>query len=65
MQQTANNVLWAVKVGAPDYCEELITDKPERIEQARMWAAANGFDRFRLSTVDLATAPNFSNTVKS
>lgn len=52
-------VLFGVRIGQPGYAEILLTDKPERIEAAKTWALANGFDRLRVATIDLATPPNF------
>ena len=42
-------VLYAVKKGAPDWQEEIITTKRERIPEAKKWASENGFDRFRVA----------------
>ncbi len=56
--------LFAVRKGAEDWQEEIITTNPAAIAKARAWAGANGFDRFRLATVSLATAPNFAAAVR-
>lgn len=56
-------ILWAVKIGDPDYAEQILTDKPERFEAAKQWAKANGFDRFRISEIDLDTKPDFTKTL--
>lgn len=42
-------MLWAVKIGEPDYVEQIITTAAERITAAREWAIANDFDRFRVA----------------
>jgi hypothetical protein len=57
-------VLWATKIGEPDYAEQLITEVPERIEAAKQWALANGFDRLRVATIDLGQVPDFAATVR-
>jgi hypothetical protein len=56
-------VLFAVKKGEPDYMETLITDKPDHIDRAKEWASKNGYDRFRISEIDLGTSPNFIQTI--
>ena len=52
------NILWAVKIGDPDYMEVIITTDSSKIEAAKKWAIENGFDRFRTSTID-NTYPDF------
>ena len=56
-------VLWAIKKGAPDWEEVLITTKKERIPAAKKWAEENGFDRFRVSEIDDGK-PDFAGTIK-
>ena len=58
-------LLWATPIGKPDYCEALITNDVTRIPAAKLWAEANGFDRFRISTLDLDVAPDFTKVVNS
>lgn len=55
--------LFAVRVGQPDYMEDLITDKEELIEQAKEWALKNGFDRPRIAVINLDTPPDFTKTI--
>ena len=55
-------VLFAVRKGEPDYNEVLITNNPDRIEDAKKWALANGFDRLRVSTIDMREKPDFRKT---
>ena len=57
------SVLYATKIGKPDWYEEIITDKKERIEQATAWALNNGFDRLRLAKINLSTAPDFTEAI--
>ena len=52
-------ILFAVRVGNEDWQEELITEVAERIEAAKLWAAANGFDRFRIAEIS-DEAPDFT-----
>jgi len=56
-------VLWAVKKGAPDWEEVLITTKKERIPAAKKWAEENGFDRFSVSEIDDGM-PDFIGAIK-
>ena len=44
-------ILWAVKIGAADWEEEVITStaNKEHLEKAKAWALTNGFDRLRVS----------------
>jgi GNAT superfamily N-acetyltransferase len=52
-------VLWATKIGEPDYNEQLITEDSSQIEDAKKWALANGFDRIRVSRID-NSKPDFT-----
>jgi len=56
-------ILWATKIGDPDYCEQLITNNPEHIAKAKKWALANGYDRIRIAIIDLSTPIDFSKTI--
>ncbi|MDX1964334.1 MAG: hypothetical protein SFX18_14370 [Pirellulales bacterium] len=42
-------VLWGCKIGKPDWHERIITSYSDRIEAARAWALANGYDRLRVA----------------
>jgi hypothetical protein len=55
-------ILFAVKKGEPDWNEVLITNNPAKIEDAKKWALANGFDRLRVSKIDMNEKPNFEKT---
>lgn len=55
-------ILWATKIGAEDWQEEIITVHADRIEVAKAWATRNGYDRFRISTLDLDKRPDFTQT---
>jgi len=56
-------ILYAVKKGEPKYMEVIITTDPEKIEEAKLWAEKNGFDRFRIANIDLGEKPDFVGTV--
>lgn len=56
-------ILWAVKIGDPDYMEQIITTNESQFKEARAWAESNGFDRFRVAEIDLATPPDFTKTI--
>jgi len=57
-------VLWAVKIGEPDWKEEVITNKHEQFENAKIWLSENGYDRIREAVIDLNVKPNFTKTIK-
>lgn len=52
-------ILWAVKIGEPNWAEEVITEDESQIEQAKTWAEQNGYDRFRIANIDINTKPDF------
>ncbi len=56
-------ILFAVKKGDPDWAEQLITEHPDKIAAAQKWAAANGFDRFRVLEFKENEKPNFIGTI--
>jgi len=58
-------VLWATKVGLPDWEESMVASRPSREElaAASAWAVANGFDRLRLAAYREDDAPNFAAAV--
>ncbi len=57
--KTSETILYAVRVGAEDWEEEIITTNASAIEAAKSWAKANGFDRFRIATFEAGELPNF------
>lgn len=59
-----DTILWGTRIGAPDWEEEIITTRADRIEQAKQWAQANGFDRLRVATIDVDAPPDFAATVR-
>ncbi len=62
-------LLYGCKIGEPSYMEEILyqckgyTNHSELMEQGEKWAAANGYDRLRISVVDLSTPPNFIKSI--
>lgn len=58
-------ILFAVRIGNPDWQEELITEVEDRITDARKWAKQNGFNRFRIAEIDLDEKLNFANLINS
>lgn len=56
---TIRKVLYATRIGNEDWQEELLTEKEELFYQAKTWASANGFDRFRVAEIDLDVPPDF------
>lgn len=56
-------ILWGTRVGDPNWMEEVLTENEERFEDAKKWALANGFDRFRVAELDLSTPPDFTKTL--
>lgn len=57
-------ILFAVKIGAEDWQEELITEVTARIPAAKKWALANGFDRLRVASIDDRVKPDFTKAIR-
>lgn len=57
-------ILWGHRKGDPDWAEEVITTKAENHAAAKKWAKENGFDRFRVSRLDLSKPPDFGKTIR-
>jgi hypothetical protein len=53
-------VLWATRIGNEDWQEEIITTDETKIPDAKKWAMANGFDRFRVQVIDQDEVPDFT-----
>lgn len=60
---TRETVLYGVRVGNEDWQEEIITTNPSKLAEAKAWATANGFDRFRVATIDLSVPPDFTKVI--
>lgn len=59
---SVETILFGVRIGEPDWKEVLITNNPDKIEDAKKWALANGFDRLRVSKIDIMEKPDFTKT---
>lgn len=63
-------LLYGCKIGEPNYMEEILYEckgyvNPDEImTKGKEWAAKNGYDRLRISVVDLSIPPNFIKTIK-
>jgi len=58
-------ILWATKKNEPEWKEQLITEQEGNIEKASKWAIKNGFDRLRVSDIDLTTKPDFKEGLRN
>ena len=60
-------VLWAVKIGTPDYLERVlfVNDAPIDISNPKLieLAKQKGFHKLRTSVIDITQKPNFINTI--
>ena len=56
-------ILFGVRKGDEDWREVIITEREERFEDARKWAETQGYDRFRIASIDDAP-PDFAATVR-
>ena len=63
-------LLYGCKIGQPDYMEEILyqckgyVNKDEVMAKGTQWAKDNGYDRIRISVIDLSTPPNFLQAIK-
>jgi len=68
--QTTETLLYACKIGQPNYMEEILyackgyTNLEELKTKGEQYAAANGYDRVRISVINLSIPPDFKQTVK-
>jgi hypothetical protein len=62
-------LLYGCKIGEANYMEEILyqckgwVNKEELMKKGKEWADKNGYDRLRISEVDLSIPPNFKGTV--
>ena len=62
-------LLYGCKIGQPNYMEEILyqckgyVNHDEVMNKGKEWAKVNGYDRLRISVVDLSIPPNFKATV--
>jgi hypothetical protein len=63
-------LLYGCKIGEPNYMEEILyqckgyTNKDELLAKGKEWADKNGYDRLRISIVDLSIPPNFIKSIR-
>lgn len=62
-------LLYGCKIGDPSYMEEILyqckgyTNKDDLMKKGQEWAAKNGYDRLRISVVELSIPPNFTKSI--
>lgn len=58
-------ILYAHKIGNPEYFEDIITVTESRghLAKAKSWAEQNGFDHFRIAHYTPGTIPDFTKTI--
>lgn len=62
-------LLYGCKIGQPNYMEEILyqckgyVNKDEIITKGKEWADKNGYDRLRISVVDLSIPPDFTKAI--
>lgn len=58
--------LWGVKKGEPDYMEDLlyVSNAKENFDKVKQMASKDGYDRFRVSKVDMMEKPDFTKAIK-
>ena len=67
---TTETLLYGCKIGEPNYMEEILyeckgyTNQKELLKKGQEWAKNNGYDRLRISVIDLSIAPNFIQAIK-
>jgi len=58
-------LLYACKIGEPNYMEEILyqckgyTNEKDLMQKGKDWAEKNGYDRLRISKINLLEKPNF------
>jgi len=62
---TTETLLYGCKIGEPKYMEEILyqckgyVNHDEVMNKGNEWAKANGYDRLRISVIDLSIKPDF------
>jgi hypothetical protein len=58
-------VLWATRIGAESWQEDLITSTTDKdhLSKAKAWALANGFTNLRVSKFTEGDKPDFAGTI--
>ena len=68
--QTTETLLYACKIGQPNYMEEVLysckgyTNLEELKIKGEQYAATNGYNRVRITVVDLSIPPDFKAAVQ-
>lgn len=68
---TTETLLYGCKIGEPSYMEEILyeckgyTNREELLAKGQAWAKNNGYDRLRISVIDLGIAPNFVQAINN
>ena len=58
-------LLYACKIGEPNYMEEILyqckgyTNEKDLMQKGKDWAEKNGYDRLRISKINLLEKPKF------
>lgn len=63
MKNNIEKILFGVKAENEDWQEELISTNPQAFVAAKKWASKQGFNRFRVATINLTEKPDFSKTI--
>lgn len=64
-------LLYGCKIGEPSYMEDILfqckgyVNKDELMTKGKEWAEKNGYDRLRISVIDLSIKPDFIGTIKT
>jgi len=62
-------LLYGCKIGQPNYMEEILyeckgyVNHNEVMSKGKEWAEKNGYDRLRISVIDLSIPPNFTKAI--
>jgi len=62
-------LLYGCKIGEPNYMEEILyqckgyVNHDEVMNKGKEWAKANGYDRLRISVIDLSIKPDFTKAI--
>jgi hypothetical protein len=62
-------LLYGCKIDQPDYMEEILyqckgyVNKDEIMNKGKIWADKNGYNRLRISVINLSIPPNFTKTI--
>lgn len=66
---TTETILWGCKQGQPDYMEEILyqckgwVNKDEVMAKGKEWADKNGYNRLRITEINLSIKPNFIKSI--